>query len=211
MMATTKNATKKFLFQMLVGAAFGAGATAALLALLGGTWIDTADGGTMIAVIAGVSYTLMGLLVGFGAIAPATGARILNVEDADELREQRGSISWGAIGSVLIGVFLLALAFSGPDAGRGTALAVAGASLLGLLGVAYWSRGRTDELTQKVSTDSAALAFQIGLVAIAVWGALAHLGYAPWIEPLALIGSASLLQLAAIFWVAGWKGMLTPR
>lgn len=115
MMATTKRPLRKFLFQMLVGAVFGAGVTAVFLAALGGTWIETSDGATMIAVVAGISYALMGLLVGFGAIAPNAGARILNVEDPDELREERGNIAAGAIGSVLIGLFLLALALSGPE------------------------------------------------------------------------------------------------
>ena len=41
-------------------------------------------------------------------------------------------------------------------------------------------------------------------------GALAHLGYAAWIGPLALV-SASLLQLFAIFVVVGRRGMLKPR
>lgn len=211
MTASTKNPTKKFLFQMLIGALVGGGATAALLAALGGTWIETSDGGTMIAVVAGISYALMGLLVGFGAIAPDAGARMLNVEDPDELREERGNIAAGAICCVLIGIFLLALALSGPDQGREPALIVAGLSLIGLLAVAFWSRGRTDELTQKVSTESAALAMQIGLVALAVWSGLAHLGYAGWIEPLALIASAALLQLLTMFWVAGRRGMLKPR
>lgn len=196
---------------MFIGALIGAAATAAFLALFGRTLVDTSNGGTMIAVVAGLCYALMGFFVGFGAIAPAAGARFLNVEDPDELREERGNISSGAIVCVLVGVFLLALASSGPGFGRELALTVAVLSLFAMLAVAYWSRGRTDELTQKVSTESAALAMQIGLVVLAVWSALAHLGYVWWIEPLALIASASLLQLATAFWVAGRKGMLTPR
>lgn len=210
-MTTTKKPMNKFVFQMFIGALIGAAATAAFLALFGRTLVDTSNGGTMIAVVAGLSYALMGFFVGFGAIAPAAGARFLNVEDPDELREERGNISSGAIVCVLVGVFLLALASSGPGFGRELALTVAVLSLFAMLAVAYWSRGRTDELTQKVSTESAALAMQIGLVVLAVWSALAHLGYVWWIEPLALIASASLLQLATAFWVAGRKGMLTPR
>lgn len=210
-MTTTKKPMNKFVFQMFIGALIGAAATAAFLALFGRTLVDTSNGGTMIAVVAGLCYALMGFFVGFGAIAPAAGARFLNVEDPDELREERGNISSGAIVCVLVGVFLLALASSGPGFGRELALTVAVLSLFAMLAVAYWSRGRTDELTQKVSTESAALAMQIGLVVLAVWSALAHLGYVWWIEPLALIASASLLQLATAFWVAGRKGMLTPR
>jgi len=43
------------------------------------------------------------------------------------------------------------------------------------------------------------------------WAALAHLGYAQWITPLGLLSGLALVQLAAIFWVVGERGMLMPR
>lgn len=210
MNAPAKKTMTKMLLQMLFGALLGAGATAGLFALLG-DGIDTGDGGTMIAMVAGISYVLMSLLVGFGLLAPRTGAHLLNVEDAQELRDDRRPLGLAAAACMLAGVFFLALALARPGDGGGAALWIAGAALAGLIALTVATRRTYDELTRQVNWESAALTLQVGLVVLAVWAALAHLGLVAWIEPLALIGSAALLQLAAIFWVAGRRGMLRPR
>ena len=46
---------------------------------------DFDDPARLAAAATGIIYALMGLSVGFGTIAPGTGAQFLNVEDADEI------------------------------------------------------------------------------------------------------------------------------
>lgn len=66
----------------------------------GGT--DSADPGTAIALVTGMSYALIGLLVAFGIAAPGDGAKLLNVEDAEELREESPKLRYGAVACFLI-------------------------------------------------------------------------------------------------------------
>ena len=168
----------------------------------------------MVAVVSGLSYFLMGLLVGFGAVAPSTGARILNVEDADEIREERRKLVPSAIACMLIGVFLLTLALApglAIPAAPEAALVICAACVVGAVLIALGTRGHRDELVRQVSLEASASTLHVGLVFLAVWGALAHLGYAGWIDPLGLIAGASLVYLVAVFAISSQKGLMRPR
>ena len=52
------------------------------------------------------------------AAAPGAGSRFLNVEDAEELREQRSMLVYSAISCCLSGVFLLILSVGPVGAGE---------------------------------------------------------------------------------------------
>lgn len=210
MAAVKTRMTKRDLLKMLGGAIFGAAGTGLFLALLDDR-IDFDDTGTMIAVVAGMSYFLMGLLVGFGALAPNTGARFLNVEDADEIREERPKLAPSAIACALIGLFLLTLVVADGFGNRGLGLVIAGAALVGVVAISVRTRRLGDELMRQVGYESAALTLHLALVVLAAWAALAHLGYAPWVDPLALISGAALLYLLVVFAVAGRKGLMRSR
>lgn len=213
-MTTTKNPTKKFLLQMLIGASVGAGTTAAFLALFGDAWIETSDGGTIIAMLAGLIYAVMGLFVGFGLAAPRAGARLLNVEDEEELRAERPVLRMAAISCVLIGLFLIVLAGAGDATsliGREFAVFVALGSLAAVLILSVAMNKRTDELTRQVSLESSALTLYAALAIFGGWAVLARLGYVAWVSPVAFVGLLALLMLVATFIVSARKGMLIPR
>ena len=143
-------------------------------------------------------------------MAPRAGATYLNVEDADELREQKGMLAASAIACVLTGAFLLILTFA--DAiGRDLALPLAGASLVGIAVTGWMVARRQDELTKQVGLEASTLTLQIVMVLYGCWAALVALGYASWITPLAFVASLTLLQLFAIFVVIAKRGMLMPR
>ena len=106
-----KKTTQKLIFQTLTGATFGAAGTFLFLRF-GGEVADFEDPSRLAAAAIGVIYVLMGLFVGVGALAPGAGAKFLNVEDADEILAERKSIGPGAIGALLIGLMLMALALT---------------------------------------------------------------------------------------------------
>lgn len=210
-----KKTTQKLIFQTLTGATFGAAGTFLFLRF-GGEVADFEDPSRLAAAAIGVIYVLMGLFVGVGALAPGAGAKFLNVEDADEILAERKSIGPGAIGALLIGLMLMALALT-PGGGQpgalspDTALAIAAACLAGLLAVGWWVRGKVDEFNRQMGVESSAIAMNASLLLFGGWAALAHVGYVQWITPLGLLAGFALLELGAIFWVVGKRGMLTPR
>jgi len=213
-MTTNTNAAganRQFFTKMLGGAVFGGGCTALFLYLVGDQRLDFTDAASMVTVVAGLSYLLIGVLVGLGVLAPATGARFLNVQDADEIVEERPKLVPSAIACVLIGIFLLSLQFAPSLGGGNAALVVAGACLAGVVAITLMASARGDEMVRQIGVEASSFTLHAGLVIMAVWAALAHLGYAPWVDPLGLISGAALLHLFAIFAISGQKGLMRPR
>ena len=208
--------TRKTLIRMAIGAIAGASVTYALLAIVDRSGFDMDDPARLAALGAGIVFALMGLMVGLGTLAPRSGAHLLNVEDADELREQRRPLSRGSVVMLLIGAAMIALALAavGGEAGILTREAAAIAVVVAVVGVAGLSiagRGENDELVQAVGTEAAAGAMYAVLTLFGLWAALAHLGYVAWIEPLGLLAALLAIQLGAAFWVSGRRGLLRPR
>jgi hypothetical protein len=200
--------------RMLSGMLVGAAGALLFLTLAGKSRIDLHDPGIALAVVVGLCYALMGLAVGVGALLPGAGARFLNVEDEEELREQRPSLAPSAIACVAIGLFLLVLSLAPSLAasfGReAVAAAAIGALVIAVL-ITVATRRRADELVRQISVESSALALHILLIGLGIWAALAHVGLVGWMSPLALVAGCALLHLLAIFFVSGRKGLLRPR
>ena len=207
---------KKLSAQMLAGAAIGAAFVSGLIWLFKDRGLDLDDPGQAIALGTGAIYALIGLMVGLGALAPRTGARLLNVEDAEELTDQRTVLGYSAVSCVLIGLFFLVLA-AVPAGGEGgwvspnVAAIIGGASLLALIALTLLTNRRVDELTRQVSMEAQALALSVAMVLFGGWAGLAHLDYVEWISPLAFVAGLALLQLLAIFWIGAKRGLMTPR
>ena len=204
---------KKFFLQMLVGAVVGGASTMAILLAWGD--LDSSDPAQLVAIVTGMIYLLMGLMVGFGTIAPVTGARILNVEDVEDLRDQRTILGLSAAACVMIGLLFLVLA-AVPAGGTGglfnreVAAILAGVCLVALIVLTRLTNRRVDELTRHVSMEASSLAMQSSFIIFGGWAALAHFGFVQWIGPLALVSGLALLQLLAIFWVSGKRGLMVP-
>ncbi|HEX8579579.1 MAG TPA: hypothetical protein VF655_08300 [Allosphingosinicella sp.] len=199
--------------KLLIGAAAGALSTIAFMEFVGKSRLDSGDPGVAIAIVAGLIYFVMGLGVGVGALAPRQGAVFLNVEDAEELREQRASLGPSAISCILMGAFLLLLALAPVEKGGDLTIwaVAAGACLIGGVAIARATRRRADELMRQVSLESSALTLNLALAGLSAWALLAHLGFVRWATPLGLIAGLALLHLGAIFWTAARKGMMKPR
>jgi hypothetical protein len=205
---------KKLVLQMLIGAVVGAAAAAGVLYMLDD--VNSSDPAQLFAIVTGLTYALMGLMVGLGAIAPRAGARLLNVEDVDELLDQRTIFGLSAAACVMIGLLFLILGSvpaggMGGAVGRELAAALVAFSFVSLIFLTYLTNRRVDELTRQVGMEASSLALQASFVIFGGWAALAHLGFVDWIEPLALVAGMALLQLLAVFWAAGKRGMMVPE
>ena len=206
--------TSRILKQALIGAVVGGAGTGLFLVLADGTLIHLDDPSVAIAVLAGLIYALIGLFVALGTAAPGAGAKLLNVEDEGELREQRAMLSIGALVCLLIGLFLIELA-SAPALVTwlgtfGTAL-LCGATLLLLIGLGVRASSRMDEMNKRISLEANNLALNIVGLLLAGAAIAAAAGRELEVTPLAGLATIAIAQLIAIFWVSGRRGLLTPR
>ena len=203
-----RNKLRVMLWRMLGGAIVGAAGTGLFIAFVGEPHMKLDDPGVLLAVVSGLSYVLIGLIVALGLASPTAGAKFLNVEDAEEIREESPKLWMSVVCCVLIGILLLALPMAGELISNQAALFIVTACLLGITVTGVISAKRYDELTRQLSIEASAWAFYATLVFGGGWAALAHLGYAAWFSPLAFLAALPLLLLVTIFVVAGKRGML---
>jgi hypothetical protein len=204
------NKTRKLIFQLISGGIVGGLASYFGLGVLDA---DEMSPDQIIVGGVGLIYSLMGLIVGFGLMAPKLGSNILNVEDADEIREQRRILTGSMICMVAFGGALIGLALAGPGetispmTGFGGLLAAL--ALLIVISIRDWKY--YDEMLWDVSRDAGNLAFcGIGGVLL-LWASAAWLGLATAPTPLTLVALVSGGFLLSIFVASARKGLLRPR
>lgn len=215
--APAKAKWRKMLVSMAAGAVSGGvGMTLMLTFFDRAAWPDPDPSRLAVASI-GLIYALMGLIVGAGILAPGAGAKLLNVEDRDELIEQRAVLAGSAVGCVAIGAALILLGLAagiGGPVGVSPSLAFGGlvAALL-LSGLVSWRQWRLyDELMRSLIQDGAAMGGYLIFFALTLWGAGSATGVlaaAP--QPLDLVSLAFGLMLLGCFIAIGRRGMLMPR
>ncbi len=204
---------RKLLIPGLVGGVVGYAAAATMMYFIDSSAVGGLGMSATIASLVGVVYAVIGLLVGFGAASPGIGARFLNVEDADELREQKKVLTLSGAAMALWGASLLALALAAPDGPvpQGAALAVG----FGGLAIGTWlslpAYRASDELMRAISLEAGALGYGLVLLVVGIWAMLAHLGYTAAPAPLDLLSLFYVLVLVASFIIIGRRGMLAPR
>ena len=212
-MSATMDAKKMrvMIWRMLGGAVVGGVASLLFFKFVGEPNMDLKDPSVLAAAACGIVYLLIGLMVALGVAAPKTGAHFLNVEDAEELREERPKLRTSALATILIGVFVLVLAMAGGAISNEIALAIAALCLLAVVVVTVAGVKQYDELTWQLTREASAYGFYATLVLFGGWAALAHLGYVAWISPLAFVALIIILQLLTAFIAVGKRGMLMPR
>lgn len=195
------------------GVVVGAGSALMLFSVAGDISRAFRDPGFMLAVIAGLCYCLMGTIVGAGLLAPKAGARFLNVDNAEEIKDERAKLWPSAVSCILVGLFFLALAFARTSLPVGhTALpATLAVCAVTVTALTIATRHRWDELTRRMSIEASALTLHLAFVLFGGWAVVAHLGFVGWMSPLAFLAGLALLMLVAIFWVGARKGLMTPR
>lgn len=210
---STPRWVRKLLIPALIGGVAGYAGAAAMMSFIDSSAVGGLDESATVAALVGLVYALIGLGVAFGALSPAIGARFLNVEDADELREQKKVLTLSGAAMALWGVSLLALALAAPDGPvpQGLALAVGA----GGLAIGSWlslpAYRASHELMRAISLEAGALGYGLVLMVVGIWAMLAHLGYTAAPAPLDLLSLFYVLVLVASFIVVGRRGMLAPR
>lgn len=203
---------RTFLFRMAIGGVVGYCAATAMLHFLDGPVGGLDKSGTIAALVA-VFYAVMGLGVALGAASPKVGARFLNVEDADELREQKKVFTLSGASVLLWGIGLLALALAAPvgPLPQGVALAVSAGGLL----IGTWlyvpAYRASDELMRAITLEAGSGCASLMFLIAGGWAVLAHLGFAAGPAPLDLLSLFYVLALLSSFIVVGRRGMLAPR
>ena len=109
-----KRRLKKTIFALGLGAVSGFAGATLVTRLLDSGAIPEVGPSVEIAVLVALIYLLVGIAVGVGVLSPKAGASFLNVEDADELEEQRAILGYSAIGMAGAGIALAVVALSGP-------------------------------------------------------------------------------------------------
>ncbi|KPF61949.1 hypothetical protein [Porphyrobacter sp. AAP60] len=208
---------RKLLFQLMGGLIFGA-----LVGYGAGHWaggyaaargLESLPPSVTIAGMVAVIYILMSALVLAGSISPAVGAKILNVEDADEVREMQSQFVTSGAAMLVWGLALLGLALAAPVGPLAPPVALtigAGGLIIGLVFAVKGYRD-ADELMLATQLEAGAITYGLVLVVVGGWAIGAHLGYAPAPAPLDLLTAFYVLVLAASFIAAGRRGMLRLR
>lgn len=163
-----------------------------------------------IAGLVGVIYALTGASVLAGTLSPGLGAKFLNVEDADELREQRQMLSFSGVAMVLLGAALVLLAIAGEGGLVSTQVGAIGAIAFVLIAtwLSFRSRRHIDELQRALSGDATTTAFYLVFFVGGSWAMLAHLDYLAGPAPLDWLTLFAASVLIASFWQTGRRGLL---
>lgn len=197
----------------LFGGLVGYASADATMSLVGHGGRFAALAGAEAALLIALIYVVMGAFVGLAALSPRIGAALLNVEDADEVREEAASLRLSGLGCLLLGASLAAFALGGPGGPVAPVpAAVLGFATLLLAALVSWAiLRRADELMRAVSRDTAVAAYYLYFAVMGSWAVLAHLGFAAPPRMIDLLAALWGLTLLATFWVAGRRGMLRAR
>jgi len=204
---------RKLLIPALIGGVAGFAASAGMMRFIESTAVGGLGLSETLAALVAVLYCVIGFGIVIGTSSPGLGARFLNVEDADELREQKNMLVWSGASMMLWGVSLLALALAAPDGPvpQAAALAVGGGGLVIGIAMSVLVYRASDELMAAVNLEAGALSYGIVSLVVGLWAMLAHLGYASAPAPLDLLTLFYVLVLVASFIAVGRRGMLQVR
>jgi hypothetical protein len=204
---------RKLLIPMLGGGVAGFAASMGMMQFIDSSAVGGLGKSATIAALVGALYLVIGLMIVIGTASPQMGAKFLNVEDADELREQKQVLSLSGWAMMLWGAALAALALAAPDGPvpqtAALVIGLAGLVIGTVLSVLVYRA--SDELMLAVNLEAGALSYGLTFLTIGGWAMAAHLGYCPAPQPLDLLTLFYVLVLVASFIAVGRRGMLTIR
>ena len=211
--ADKKRRLKKTLVAMTLGVLAGFLATYFFLDGLDSGALPEIGASREIASLIGILFLLIALIIGIGIISPKHGSKILNVEDAEELEEQKADLFYSALVMLIGGVSLMILAFAEPvgPIGRGVALAAFLVSTVVTVVCSLAAQKKQDELMREIGKECAVVAFYIVTAIGGTWAVLAHLDYVAAPAPLDWMTMFWGFTLLAAFITTGRRGLLAMR
>ncbi len=161
----------------------------------------------------GLIYVIAGTLLTIGSVSPKIGAVTFNVEDEQELHEERPLIATAGAASAMMGVALIILCLSGAGGLIGQPIALGFAVASTIIGVAasIYQFRYMDELMQDLTKETAVWSYYLVSTFGFGWAVLAHLNYLPAPTPLAWINLFYGAVLVAAVIANAKRGLLTPR
>jgi hypothetical protein len=207
-----KPSHRKLLLQALAGAVCGG-----VGMYLGMTFIERgAPSAPDVVVGFGVAliYFLTGTLVGLGALAPRFGAHALNVEDMNEVIEERRNLIGAALIFLAIAALLLGLTLAPGGAGllgRSTATMLVAGAFTMLVAGSWYYRNLGDEMMRAASKDASVITVYLLFLLFGGWAMLAQLGLAESFTPLLFVGGFFAVYLLAVYVAVARRGLLKPR
>lgn len=204
---------RKLVIPLIAGGIAGGATSAGIIAALDSAWIGGVGPSEMIAAITGGLYFVIAIGLLIGTLSPALGSKFLNVEDADELREQKSMLLNSTISMGLWGIALVLLALVQPAGPlpQNVVLALAGGTMAIGLVFAWRSFRASDELYAQVNSEATALSYYLIFALAGGWALLAHVGSTEMLAPLDLLTLFYWTGLLAAFVAAGRRGMLKVK
>ena len=211
--AEKKRKRNKTIFAVSIGAVFGFLGAMVGLEMADSGMLGEFDPSREIALLVGLVYILTAVAVLFGLASPKAGATFLNVEDAEELREQKSMLGYSGIGMAAAGIALIVVALGGENGAIEPLPALAIYAVLTVVSVAVslLSRKHQDELMRAIGQECAALAFYLVVFIGGTWALFDHLGLTRGPAALDWLTMFWGLLLLSAFIVTGKRGMLEMR
>lgn len=211
--ADKKRRWKKTLFALGLGGVVGFLVAFVTLNVMDAEALPELGESVEVAVLVGLIYIVTALAVTVGILSPKAGARFLNVEDAEELEEQRSMLILSAIGMGAAGAALVVVALGGSAGLIDPTVALIVYAVLAV--IAVWVSLKSwklqDELMRAIGSESGALTFYLVVAVGGTWALLAHLGFTAAPQALDWLSMFWGLLLLACFIVIGKRGMLVMR
>lgn len=201
---------RKMVVPLIAGAIAGVVSAGGVMIFMDAVMSEHITASRMIAASVGALYVLLAIGVGVGAASPALGAKYLNTEDAEEIRDQRTSLINSGVAMATWGAALIALASAAPLGPLSIELTLGFAIVA--IGIGSWcawqSYKASDELMAAVNLEASALSFALVFAALGGWAMAAHLEFSISPEPLDILTVFYVLSLLATFIAVGRRGML---
>ena len=204
---------RKIVLQLVLGGLVGYFSAVGVVWLIDIGVLGALNTSQEVALFIALLYVALGMLLGLGVLHPRTGARVLNVEDEGDLREQRRIMALSAVSMVVMGVLLVMLALAAPNGPVSQPVALA-ATVLGAIVLVWFSiraLADMDELMRAVTRDCGEIAYYLLMLIGGGWAVLAHLGYAANITMLDFVTLNFAALLVASYIANGRRGLLKTR
>lgn len=209
----SRRMTRKTFLSLVGGGIVGFLGASVMMALIETGRLGEPDVSSVAALAVALVYALTGLIVLAGLAAPGAGARFLNVEDAEELIEQKPSLMASGWGMIVMGLVLAVIALGGDGGVIEPVMALGLALVLMAAGTALSLRSmrHSDELMRAVMAEATQVSYYLMLFIVGGWAASAHFGFVAGPSMLDLLTAFWAFMLVAAFWASGRRGMLKPR